>query len=190
LAAPLALLLCGCDDSETGPLLQAGDWHAVIQESNGILAGTATFQADASGKLRLHASGTFMTDNSPFTIDSSLSLLREGADFPLNGTVGGAPIQGYGRARIYIGTVRAIIPVDSLPQHALTVGDTPWEFELEGGINATQMQGTWITHTVPAIEGLSGVFIAAPGPLPPPDAADDGEVDAGVGDAPADAATD
>ncbi|HJZ86939.1 MAG TPA: hypothetical protein VKN99_17325 [Polyangia bacterium] len=181
------LAACGCSNPKgVGPVLRPGPWHALIRDDSSHSIGSALFLADSAGKLDLTIQGQ-LPDGTGFQISGQPSMLYEGSNFTILGTVSGRALSGYGRARVFDTLLTVLIPFDNLPDHALLVGAIAWQFNINAGTNDSHVEGTWGAASMGA-GALGGSFVADPGPLPA-DALIDAATDSAT-DAPIDATTD
>jgi hypothetical protein len=187
----LALSLAGCgDDANTsGPVLKSGPWYGYFVDFNDQLRGNFKGDVDVNGNIHLHIDGTLADFATRFNIDTNAAVLFEGSNFTISGHEGNLPVSGYGRERVFDTMFVVAIPIDTLAEHALTVGIDRWSFSLQGGASLNMVSGAWSVKSELTGEINTGMFIAAPGDLFPLDAMDDGALDA-PGDAPVDAGTD
>jgi hypothetical protein len=187
----LALSLAGCgDDANTsGPVLKSGPWYGYFVDFNDQLRGNFHGDVDINGNIHLHVEGTLADFNTRFNFDTNAAVLYEGSNFSVSGNEGNLPVSGYGRERVFDTMFVVAIPIDSLNEHALTVGLDRWEFQMQGGASLNSASGAWSVRSLQSGVINTGMFIAAPGDLFPLDAMDDGALDAPV-DAPVDAGTD
>ena len=184
-----ALSLGGCSDDSSGPVLRSGPWYGYFADDGNKLRGAFTADVSVDGKIQLHVRGKLADEMTPLDIEASTAILREGSNFFISGTQGNRSVSGYGRERVFDTTLECLIPVpnDCAPEHQLHVGNDLWNFSIFAGANRDQVVGAWSVRGVTTHELNSGMFMAQPGDLPPPDALDldapvDAPVDAGAND--------
>jgi hypothetical protein len=193
LAAALVIVLAGgiggCNANDTGPVLVPGSWYGTFTDNDGVLAGSISFTAFPNGKVSLQIAGT--TDGiTPFAFNAAPKILLEGDNFTVQGSLGNQAVSGYGRVRVFVDSLKVLIPIDSLPDHKLMVGDNEYDFTVDGAALRELLHGVWAVSSPVPFTGNSGSFSVTPGEAPPDASVDAAPPDGPPVDAPGDATSD
>jgi hypothetical protein len=171
-------------------VLRQGPWYGYFADSENKILGAFTADVQLDGNLQIRVEGRLSDMMTPLVMEANAAVLREGSNFNITGTEGNRSVSGYGRERVFDTLLELKIPIDNVPAHQLSVGSDFWGFQIVAGVDVDSVVGSWETDSQSTGEIITGMLIAQPGELPPPDAMDlDAPMDA-PGDAPGDAGTD